>query len=357
MADVHISDHILYNILARLPQKSLLRFQCVSKQWNHLIKDPYLMKLRSNIRRMILFSHGRRLLTTDDTTNSVVEVSSFFGPVDILGTFNGIVLLLVNNTFIDQYYVHHRLILYNPVTRVSKILPDSPSPAVLDNWSHYTFGFGYDTTTDDLKIVRFRSEYYYIHDKCDVFSFKKNSWENILHTNIQEIQFRLRSMGKYLNGFLYWTGYSKLDDKLAIVALNVKDMVLTKINLPNQFSNDYTPLGTIDGCLHMIDERVDHMGFNVWVMKEQGVENSWMIRWSFPLSVEGNYSTVLVPICILDSGKILFMNCFRQLIIIYCTTNASHKKLNLPEELDVLNSCWKRDGIECVESLVSPSDL
>ncbi|PWA29490.1 F-box domain-containing protein [Artemisia annua] len=226
MADVHISDHILYNILARLPQKSLLRFQCVSKHWNHLIKDPYLMKLRSNIRRMILLSHERRLLTTDDTTNLVVEVSSFLGPVDILGTFNGIVLLLVkNNTYIDNYYVH-QLILYNPVTRVSKILPDSPSPAVLDNGSHYTFGFGYDTTTDDLNIVRFRSGYCYIHDKCDVFSFKKNSWENIQHTNIQEIQFRLRSVGKYLNGFLYWIGYSKLDEKLAIVALNVKDMLI-----------------------------------------------------------------------------------------------------------------------------------
>ncbi|GKD05008.1 F-box domain containing protein [Tanacetum coccineum] len=90
MADVHTPDHILYNILARLPAKALLRFQCVSKHWIHLIKDPYLMKLRS--RRLVLLSY-KSLVAIDDnvhvegTTNSVVEVSSPFGPVIFLCCF------------------------------------------------------------------------------------------------------------------------------------------------------------------------------------------------------------------------------------------------------------------------------
>ncbi|GJW10082.1 putative clathrin assembly protein [Tanacetum coccineum] len=78
MADVHTPDHILYNILARLPAKPLFRFRCVSKHWNCLIKDPYLMKLRSRC-PMILLSNKNSLVAiddnvhVDDTTNSVVE--------------------------------------------------------------------------------------------------------------------------------------------------------------------------------------------------------------------------------------------------------------------------------------------
>ncbi|XP_076946910.1 putative F-box protein At1g50880 [Bidens hawaiensis] len=47
----NVGNDILYNILARLPGKPLLRFRCVSKHWNGLISDPYFMKSRS--RRMI----------------------------------------------------------------------------------------------------------------------------------------------------------------------------------------------------------------------------------------------------------------------------------------------------------------
>ncbi|PWA55432.1 F-box domain-containing protein [Artemisia annua] len=71
MADVHISDHILYNIFTRLPAESLLRFRCASKHWNSLIKDPYLMKLRS-LRPMILLP-CKSLFAIDD--NSIVEIS------------------------------------------------------------------------------------------------------------------------------------------------------------------------------------------------------------------------------------------------------------------------------------------
>ncbi|PWA77840.1 F-box domain-containing protein [Artemisia annua] len=302
MANVHISDHILYNILARLHAKPLLRFKCVSKHWNRLIKDPYLTELRS--RRMILLSHKSLVaiddnVHVDDTTNSIVEVGSFLGPVTIVGTFDGILLLVLIK------HMRHQLVLYNPFTRVSKTYPPSLT------WHaclKYKFGFGLGATMDDLKFVRF---FYIDHENfnCDVFSFKNRSWEKIELSNaIRDIKFL------------------------------------------------YGDVGTIDGCLCMIDKCGD-MGFNVWVMKRQGVENSWTKRWSFTLRVDSNYSTKLFPVCILDSGKILIMDRSHQLFI-YCTSNDSSKKLNRREEVKGLYaSCNKKDGIECVESLVSPLDL
>ncbi|KAK1376827.1 hypothetical protein POM88_033020 [Heracleum sosnowskyi] len=47
MADF-ISHDILMEILKRLSFKSLLRFMCVQKSWNHLIQSPYFVDLHSN---------------------------------------------------------------------------------------------------------------------------------------------------------------------------------------------------------------------------------------------------------------------------------------------------------------------
>nr|GEV92038.1 hypothetical protein [Tanacetum cinerariifolium] len=229
----------------------------------------------------------------DGTTSSVVEVSSGFGSVTIMGTFNGIVLLLLDKDMLDQ------LIPYNPFTRVSKMLPKP---------GYNCLGFGYGATKDDLKIVRLISYYYQILEDYDVFSFKNSSWEKVKRVNIQGIRFRYGDVGKFFNGFLYWIGYSELD-KVVIVALNVTEMVLLKINPPLQFSSKNSPLGMIDGCLCII-QKSGERGFNVWVLKEQGVESSW------------------TKTC----GRILIMDYSYQLIIYY-TSNGSFKKLNLPEEL------------------------
>ncbi|PWA83677.1 F-box domain-containing protein [Artemisia annua] len=98
------------------------------------------------------------------------------------------------------------------------------------------------------------------------------------------------------------------------------------------------------------DRKVCDMGFDVWMMKEQGIENSWTKGWSFTLRLEGHYSTKLFPICILDSGKILIRHRYHQLII--CKSTPSLKQLNRHEELKGFNGLCKQDGIEYVESLV-----
>ncbi|KAI3989261.1 hypothetical protein MKX01_003964 [Papaver californicum] len=47
--DVNVDDDIVYEILSRLPVKSLMRFKCVSKHWHSIIhKDPYFIDLHLN---------------------------------------------------------------------------------------------------------------------------------------------------------------------------------------------------------------------------------------------------------------------------------------------------------------------
>ncbi|KAE8785405.1 F-box protein [Hordeum vulgare] len=37
---VYLPDELLSNILSRLPEGSLCRFRCVSKEWHTLLSDP-----------------------------------------------------------------------------------------------------------------------------------------------------------------------------------------------------------------------------------------------------------------------------------------------------------------------------
>ncbi|KAM0053730.1 putative F-box domain-containing protein [Helianthus debilis subsp. tardiflorus] len=150
-----------------------------------------------------------------------------------------------------------------------------------------------------------------------------------------------------------------------ILALNVKDMVFSNIKQPDELPfMQATLLGSIGGCL-CVTNKVDYNRFNVWLMKE---EWSWMKAHSFaliPFPLETSY---LFPICILGNGQILFKSCSHQFVI-YDTSNDSHKTLNgLPTVKEIKTSSdfnitymfyhfHDLCCIECVESLVSPSDL
>ena len=96
------------------------------------------------------------------------------------------------------------------------------------------------------------------------------------------------------------------------MALNVKEMTISFFTLPHgcdakKFGvekSDYSwiHLGSQNGCLCMII-KTDTITFMVWVMKEQGVQNSWSNTFSFTFGVGGNHFSEFHPMCILGNGK------------------------------------------------------
>lgn len=359
MADDHIPDLILNNILAQLQAKSLLRFKCVSKHWYHLITDPYFMLSRSQ-RRIFLTMGTLHLIVDDNVTSdmsqSALEVSYPFEHlminnrrVTIVGTFNGLVLL---------YYVPYvknftcQMILYNPFTRAYKKLPN-PSHSAFG--THYcAYGFGYGTTPDDLKIVMFEESKPIFHystpfvNACEVFNLKTSLWSSF-EVNNKYIRFE-EPLGTYVNGFLYWISYAK--DML--IVFNVKEIELSGIHLPFQRSYECTYLGSIHGCLCLLNLNFQETKFDLWVMREQGVEDSWFITCSFTFSSDPtSFGMSNRPIWILDNGRILMMNRNHQLLI-YDIWNKSYKMLNVllsPDDIKAVH------GIEYMESQVSPLEF
>ncbi|XP_071738816.1 putative F-box protein At3g16210 [Rutidosis leptorrhynchoides] len=226
MADVHIHDDITNNILAGLPGKSLLRFRCVSKHWNRLISDPYFMK--SGSRRMILLQHPMPFIILDTKDHSIINIPNSLleekecKEVSIVGTHNGIVVVTITD-----FSLRTHMYLYNPLTRASKLLDvmDRPCP---EHFSSYEFGFGYGATTEDLKIVRFGSFLvsYLAQLTCHVYDFKTSSWARSALPF--DDYFFFWDEGVFLHGYIYWLISVTC---LGIIALNVKDMVFSIINI------------------------------------------------------------------------------------------------------------------------------
>lgn len=356
MADVVICDDILHNILARLPGKALLLAKCVSTHWNRFISDPSFMKSISRRMILVLSSPSHALNETavvDDLAHSMVKIhypyeKGKYRYVRIIGTFNGIVLLAINDSYVvggtSIHFTSH-MILLNPFTGASKILLDPYSP--FDDQYH-VYGFGYGATQDELKIFRFRDCKHpgYCWNTLDVFNLKTSSWSTSEILIKDADQFRDNDVGTFLNGFLYWVASHK-----KIVALNVNDMLISDIHLPYTCRSSQTHLGTLHGYLCMIVDK--YIQFDVWVMKEQGVENSWSKVCWFKLGLEVKCFKFTV-INIMDDGRILMAGDVMNYLVIYDISKHSYKILK--SFARVIDFATVR-AIGYEESLISPSHI
>ncbi|PWA58284.1 F-box domain-containing protein [Artemisia annua] len=336
-----LPEEIIHSIFLRVPTETLLRLKCLSKYWNRVISDPKFMKSRS--RRMILppvlpLHAIDNSIQGNDMCHSMVKLHcpflNLFDEVEyIVGTFNGIVLLVIR-----KENRLNEMILYNPVSTAFKVVPH-PQGSHFTN--HYVYGFGYGTTLDDLKIVRIAVSG--IHS-YDIFSLKNESWSSRSKL-IGKYHFYHYS-GTFVNGFLYWVAGKESHWPL-IVALDIKEKVFSEILIPSGCK--WRRLGTFNGRLCMICIQANDV--ELWVMNEHGFGKSWLRKCSSDRASLGGYDNL---VCVLDDGKLLCLNYKSQKLIVFDMFKESYKEVNT---LISFGELGKLGGIEYVESLASPSDM
>ncbi|XP_039033093.1 putative F-box protein At3g16210 [Hibiscus syriacus] len=198
---------LVLEILSKLPVKSLTRFRCVCKPWSSSFETPHFITKHhqnnlknNNLNLLLKHCHGdtsddihyfSQLLTEKDQ-NFIVKhnihlpfFDNFVHAPLVLGLCNGILCLV-------ERVVGHNVALWNPSTREFKIHPQSTvqrPPGLLEFSSFDCFGFGYDSQTDDFKVVRFVT--YYFEENLDeglmvdwnnqveLYSLKSDSWKEI----------------------------------------------------------------------------------------------------------------------------------------------------------------------------------
>ncbi|KAL7213691.1 hypothetical protein ACSBR2_016256 [Camellia fascicularis] len=208
---------LIVDILSRLPVKPLVRFRCVSKPWCALIDDPDFIKLHLN-RSINTKSHLNLIL--NDCSLSSVNFDSLDNATKLKSLLKwtdfGIEVLGSCNGLICLYNGEEDVCIWNPSTRKHRKLsvnnPDK-SPFFFTSYQNIIYGFGRNYESDSVNFL--------------VAAF-----------DVTNEEYRL---------------------------------------VPQQeFSDEdfYICVGELDGCL-CIFCNYDQVRFDVWVMKDYGMKESW----------------------------------------------------------------------------------
>ncbi|KAL5843324.1 hypothetical protein ACOSQ4_009282 [Xanthoceras sorbifolium] len=161
------------------------------------------------------------------------------------------------------------------------------------------FGFGYDVASDDYKLVRIIGNqsstklvtiFGQVHrpsTKFTVYSLRANSWRWIedLPDDCSFYSFH-QSSGTLVAGTLNWM--ESIESRKStdlIISFDLKSEKFCKVSVPDKTTTKVgkwdTVLNVLGGCLCLSCNHHRKKVFDIWVMKEYGVKDSWTKLFSF----------------------------------------------------------------------------
>ncbi|KAI5660046.1 hypothetical protein M9H77_28839 [Catharanthus roseus] len=252
------------------------------------------------------------VLVSDLEIQSFIDETPYYHVPKLMGSCNGIICLFYYDNFI----------LFNPATRQIRIIPPHP-PCPEDFFRiRACWGFGFDTATNDYKIVIIsRLEIENPLDDIDIeilnhdlnlneariYSLRMDSWKELDYVPPIIHSFRPRGFDLFFNNRIHWTEWAPY-----ILSLDISTEVFHKFGYPkaNKTSSDkrdFESLTVINDTFTLIS--YDSYGssnppffeqfIDVWIMKEYGNEESWSKQYSI-----GPFTGISRPISIWKNNRI-----------------------------------------------------
>ncbi|PIA46229.1 hypothetical protein AQUCO_01500032v1, partial [Aquilegia coerulea] len=317
-----VPNHVIEEILSRLPVKSITRFRCVCKSWCDLLSDRFFMDMHLNrsIERgavnifLRLFRPPYTIYSLDpEEPNHVVNLGfskSFCKKIDsFIGSCNGLVCVLHHTRVVSIFKPSL------PSTRQGTLILKKPLPC------ETVYGFFYNPVSCDYQLLCVGSDWE--HDaKVVLYTFVKNSQKMIAEIPYDSV---IPEAGILVNGAIHWLACRRipkllLPSKRVIVAFNCKSETFLEVPRPeseNCFHSRH--LTELAGYLSIL--RTNNTEFEVWSMKKYGIKESWtkllVLPYSHPDYVESFYIT--------KKGDLLLTILFGEGLFLY---DQEHKSLN-----------------------------
>ncbi|KAM3320855.1 F-box protein [Capsicum chacoense] len=332
-----LPQEIVFDIASRLPISSLIRFKFVCKSFYNMLHDKDLVNM--HISRVVetdpcIIIHADcplrnqlSFLEFSDRGREVVRkiripFVNFVPEFKVVGSCQGL-LCICDSLFSDALYV------YNPFTRDYKQLPRSVEFEV----QKLVFGFGFSHVTNEYKVIkiinyaniyynepgvyrRFRVPFFGKSDVQVLSLGTSNRWRSIGEV---VYRFDLNSQGIMLNGKMHWlTRFGKYHgrrDRL-IVSFDLADEVfgeVPKIDFNVKPRIVQCHLAVLGDCLAAAVTLPHYKGggFEIWVMREYNVKESWMKEFKIgayspnPDSVTQHMQPLVKVLCLLKNGELL----------------------------------------------------
>ncbi|KAK8564533.1 hypothetical protein V6N12_036663 [Hibiscus sabdariffa] len=315
-----LPEMLVFDILAKLPVKSLIRFKCVCKHWSLSFQTPLFITqhhhnhLRNNNLNFILkrpignsFSYFNLFELSTEDGQSFSPKQNICLPLcndrwrspEVYGPCNGIFCVESKDN----------LALWNPSTRQFKILPQ-PSvqrpPAAFNRF--FQVGFGYDSQTYDYKVLRFVSNMHK-NEQVDLYSLKGNSWKKISSSGVSG--WGCAWYDNHVNGICYWPAYgSNSAGYCCILSFDMVNERFSTLSLP-EFHGGFVEyeqlILNINGLLGAIifSWSWEDTMIEIWVMS-----GSWT-----KLSIIETVSGVDIPLGFWKNGELFFESSDRELVL------------------------------------------
>lgn len=344
--------HLICDILSRLPLLNILRCRCVCRMFCKLLKDPYFSRihlaleptLRTNLilqaedgiwgaLDIFTFDHSESILSpcsSDDET-----IHGYFCPglpllsklnaqfrfvtqkSSLIGSCNGLLCLYFDSSSNPFYGI------INPVLGEFTKLPQLTASAPLYTYANHS-GFGYCPRMKQYKLVRFmkltsvnppnsRDSKKMV---AELHTLRSDSWRIIENAPCPVRD----SFNSFLNGALHWITNSDKPSEI-ISSFDLESEKFKVVPPPAHFNVHYVNkvswinVGVLRGYLCICYIYEDAM-FEVWVMREYGVKESWRKEFSIDMKF---YCKLRVedlrrPVKFLSNGDLWFVSSSNSLV-------------------------------------------
>ncbi|KAM5583416.1 F-box protein CPR1 [Rosa sericea] len=324
-------EEIIQGIFVKLPIKSLVQCTAVCKSWKSLIMsstfiDAHLRRIvqpnsQTNVYGLFLLTActSQKLLFSlhldnpafDEYTKLTSPLTTLFkkklrkysekeSDFNVAGTCNGLVCLASKYT----------TIIWNPCIRKYMVLPRPITLGFESDWARCDFG--YDSHTNDYKVLRSVNNFYGKRTACEVWSLARGSWK-IISAGVVPAYFRpldysdrghdvsLSNKHAFVNGALHWIpspkGYP--DEVSYIVSFDLFSERFSKIMIPTASEIAHVSILRYRESLALLVQSSEKL-LHLWVMKEYSVVESWTKLSTLPLQ-----ERIWCPLGFRKSGEVL----------------------------------------------------
>ncbi|KAL9228107.1 hypothetical protein vseg_003721 [Gypsophila vaccaria] len=362
---------IHYDILTRLPVKSLLRFKSVCKCWYTLINSSTFLNIN---RKYTIESHNyyyyycRDLLIVGSTSDQSFTylyapqfscgISNSFDDDTIDFESNRIIDVSCNGVMCLRWDIYG-YVLCNPLTRECR------KTITTHSFCNYNYpiirlasGFGYDSVSDDYKIIEileFRGHKNIpLGGVANIYSTRTDSWKegdkiSTFVTNIRVCE------GVVHNKLHFICSKTTVADKyLTILSIDlhtgkVKCMALSE-KLAEIDDRKECLLMASNGRLYFRTSNLKSLQASIWVMKEYGVTESWTKLYE----LEGDIvlSKIITYNISKDGGEVLLVRCVDEQndeFVWYNLEDKSFRKVDVPGTRK-----YSAYRLVCIEASLAP---
>ncbi|KAF9588871.1 hypothetical protein IFM89_016834 [Coptis chinensis] len=323
---LNFPSDILFDILSRIPIKSIVILRCVSKPWLDKLTDSFVMnctkkrpKLLSRYIPDVSYQARSKHITEGFMVSSVdygeshkvVEVNStmpdihsYTGDFEAWNSCDGLLCLTYCKEFQRKV-----LCLWNPTTGDYMEFPTRDRCPYSLCCGHKTvFSVGFNPNVNSYFVIRIETHSLTCDAPCShvyIFYLAYGSW-----WHVQEICYKIPpKQGALVNGALHWLGASCTGTSYdLVIAFVIKGRKFQEVLLPyfgdmRTFSMDITELGG-ELCLFCDFKS----SVTLWLMKDYSVKESWTKMFSIKKPI-GEFHTrnLLIPLCFTTSGALILI--------------------------------------------------